>query len=107
MIFHTRLSLHLLKLKTSSLSHRPYGFSVPYRTLFSAFESIVIRHGGRPHWAKAHPFTPTELREAYPKFDDFTKVMENVDPLGVWRNEYIQRHLVGKEVGWRTFKKRQ
>lgn len=89
---------------------RPYGFSVPYRTLFSEFESIAIRHGGRPHWAKTHPFTPLELRRVYPKFDDFVTVMETVDPTGMWRNQYIQRHLVGKvgeEVGWRVFKERK
>jgi L-gulonolactone oxidase len=89
---------------------RPYGFPVPYRRFFTAFESIAIRHNGRPHWAKTHPFTPRELRKVYPKFDDFVRVMNKFDPLGVWRNEYIDRHIVGKmgeDVGLRVYKQRK
>ncbi|KAF9529067.1 gulonolactone oxidase Lgo1 [Crepidotus variabilis] len=87
------------------VQYKPFGLTVPYRKLFSAFERIVQRHSGRPHWAKAHPFTPAKLREVYPHFNDFQRVMKTVDPRGVWRNEYVERHLVGvdvadAEVGW-------
>jgi len=89
------------------VQYKPYGFPVPYRKYFDDFESIAIRHNGRPHWAKAHPFTPTELGKVYPKFDDFIRVMNKFDPLGVWRNEYIDRHLVGEEVDLRVYKQRK
>ncbi|KAJ6536388.1 L-gulonolactone D-arabinono-1,4-lactone oxidase [Mycena capillaripes] len=87
--------------------YKPYGFNVPYRRFFSAFEAIVARHGGRPHWAKAHHFTPATLRALYPRFDDFVKVLEEVDPEGVFRNEYVRRHVFGEGIGERVFKVRK
>ena len=83
---------------------RPYGFNVPYRRLFEAYETIVTRHGGRPHWAKAHALRPSELRKLYPKFDDFVDVLNLYDPDGVFRNEYVRRHIYGEEVHARVFK---
>jgi L-gulonolactone oxidase len=79
---------------------------VPYRRLFAGFETIVARHGGRPHWAKAHHFTPATLRKLYPHFDDFLRVLRDVDPEGVFRNEYVRRHVLGEEIGERVFKLR-
>ena len=87
---------------------RPYALRVPYRTLFRRFEAIVARHSGRPHWAKAHALRPAELRALYPRFDDFVRVLEDVDPRGMLRNEYVQRHLFGREgpeYGERVFKR--
>ena len=76
---------------------RPYGFEVPYEELFRGFEDIVIRHGGRPHWAKAHNMRPDDLRALYPRFDDFVRVLDEVDPQGMFRNEYVQRHIYGQQ----------
>lgn len=76
---------------------RPYGFLVPYRTLFHKFENILLKHQGRPHWAKAHGLKPADLRKSYPKFDEFVKVLEDVDGEGVFRNEYVKRHVFGEE----------
>jgi len=86
---------------------RPYGFNVPYRRLFDGFEKILARHQGRPHWAKAHPLVPEDLRKLYPDFDKFITVLDQVDPSGVFRSEYIQRHILGKQVDSRTFKTRR
>jgi L-gulonolactone oxidase len=83
---------------------------VPYRLLFDHFEQVLLRHGGRPHWAKAHPLRPSQLRELYPHLDDFTRVMQRVDPTGILRNPYIERHLfgtTGPDVADRVFKERQ
>lgn len=75
---------------------KPYGFEVPYKMLFERFEAILCRHGGRPHWAKAHNLRPETLRRLYPRFDDFTRVLGSVDPCGMFRNEYVERHIFGK-----------
>ena len=75
---------------------RPYGLEVPYQTLFQGFEAILARHGGRPHWVKAHSLRPDTLRKLYPRFDDFVRVLDDVDPDGIFRNEYVQRHIFGK-----------
>lgn len=86
---------------------RPYGFAMPYRKLFERFESICARYEGRPHWAKAHQLRPDTLRSLYPRFDDFVKVLEDVDSRGLFRNEYVQRHIFGRtgpEFDRRVFK---
>lgn len=86
------------------ISSRPYCFNVPYRKLFQAFEEIVSRHQGRPHWAKPHQLQPNDLRVLYPCFDDFIRLLNTVDPNGIFRNEYIQRHIMGKWIDPRVFK---
>ncbi|KZV72286.1 L-gulonolactone/D-arabinono-1,4-lactone oxidase [Peniophora sp. CONT] len=88
------------------MQYKPYGFNVPYRTLFRKFEDIVARHGGRPHWAKAHHLRPADLRAMYPRFDDFSAVLHRIDPSGMMRNEYVSRHIMGENIGERIFKPR-
>jgi len=85
---------------------RPYGFNVPYRRFFEGYEAILSRYRGRPHWAKAHHLRPDALRVLYPRFDDFKRVLDDVDPYGMFRNEYIQRHILGKPIDGRVFKSR-
>ena len=90
-------------------TRRPYGLNVPYRKLFSHFEQIMLRHCGKPHWAKTHPLRPDDLRKMYPRFDDFVRLVERVDPHGVFRNPYVERHLFGMrghQYDERVFKKR-
>ncbi|OBZ74341.1 L-gulonolactone oxidase [Grifola frondosa] len=92
------------------IQYKPYGLNVPYRKLFARFEDILARHGGKPHWAKAHRLRPDALRRLYPRFDDFVRVLEDVDPHGMFRNEYVQRHVFGKqgpEYDERVFKRLQ
>ena len=88
--------------------NRPYGLNVPYRKLFERFERMIIRYNGRPHWAKAHPLRPEDLRKLYHHFDDFIRVLRDVDPHGLFRNEYVERHLFGMEgpqYGARVYKR--
>ena len=50
------------------------------RAYFSAFESIVAEHGGRPHWGKLHTLDAARLGELYPRFEDFLRLREKLDP---------------------------
>ncbi|KAI0656292.1 L-gulonolactone/D-arabinono-1,4-lactone oxidase [Cubamyces menziesii] len=87
---------------------KPYGLNVPYRQLFARFEALMLAHGGTPHWAKTHPLGPDALRARYPRFDDFVRVLDAVDPHGLFRNPYVERHIFGRqgaEFGPRVFKK--
>lgn len=90
-------------------SLRPYGFTVPYRKFFAQFEAIVARHAGRPHWAKTHPLGPADLARLYPRLPDFVRVLQAVDPAGMLRNPYVERHLFGRTgpgAAPRVFKRR-
>ncbi|KZT53648.1 L-gulonolactone/D-arabinono-1,4-lactone oxidase [Calocera cornea HHB12733] len=80
------------------IQFKPYGVDVPWKELFRKFDKIMSSYGGRPHWAKTHPFGPTELRASYPHFDDFVHVLNEVDPNGLFRNDYVNRHIFGNSL---------
>ncbi len=65
----------------------------PYDRYFSAVERVLQDAGGRPHWGKLHSLRAEQLRERYPRFDDFLAVRRAVDPDGLLRNEYLDRVL--------------
>ncbi|GAB5593902.1 D-arabinono-1 [Umbelopsis nana] len=79
------------------IMYRPYGKPVPYKKYWRAYEDIMRSLGGRPHWAKAHGQTKSDLERSYPKFQDFLQVREKLDPKGIFINNYIERHIVGKK----------
>ena len=60
---------------------------------FRAVESIMAEHAGRPHWGKLHGLGAATLRERYPRFDDFRAVRAELDPTGVFGNDYLDRVL--------------
>lgn len=66
---------------------------MPYREYFAAFAAIAGAVGGRPHWGKMHDLDAGTLRERYPRFDDFLRVREQVDPHGVFSNGHLDRVL--------------
>lgn len=60
---------------------------------FEAVEQIMLEHGGRPHWGKLHTLTAEDLRERYPRFDDFLAVRDRLDPQRRFGNRYLERVL--------------
>lgn len=66
---------------------------MPYHEYFAGFAAIVARVGGRPHWGKMHDLDATALAKLYPRFDDFRRVREEVDPTGVFANPHLDRVL--------------
>ncbi|GAB6022414.1 hypothetical protein CHUAL_006531 [Chamberlinius hualienensis] len=75
------------------LSYRPYGKSIPREKIWRAYESIMLKAGGRPHWAKEHPLVAKELRELYPHFDKWCSLRQKYDPHDMFRNAYMDRIL--------------
>lgn len=66
---------------------------VPHEPYFRAFEAVCAGLGGRPHWGKLHYRDAESLRPAYPRFDDFLRVRETLDPARVFANDYLERVL--------------
>ncbi len=60
---------------------------------FRDAEAILAAHDGRPHWGKMHTLGRDELRARYPRFDDFLRVRDRLDPDRVFANEYLARVL--------------
>ena len=65
----------------------------PYEPYFRAFEAVCEPLGGRPHWGKMHYRDAESLRRAYPKFDDFRAVRDQLDPTRTFTNPYLDRVL--------------
>ena len=63
------------------------------RPYFDAVEQIMLRHGGRPHWGKLHSLDAGQLRERYPRFDDFIALRDRLDPKRVFGNRHLERIL--------------
>lgn len=60
---------------------------------FEAVERICLEYGGRPHWGKLHTLTAEQLRERYPRFDDFVALRDRLDPERRFANRYLDRVL--------------
>lgn len=60
---------------------------------FREIEQIMLEHGGRPHWGKLHTLSAPQLRERYPRFDDFLAVRERLDPERRFTNRHLERVL--------------
>jgi L-gulonolactone oxidase len=61
-----------------------------YEPYFRGAEAIFRNHGGRPHWGKMHYLKAKELSTMYPKWDDFQRLRERIDPQGVFLNPYLR-----------------
>lgn len=64
-----------------------------YEDYFRAVEQEMKALDGRPHWGKMHWRTYEDLQPAYPRFDDFVAVRDQVDPDRVFANAYLDTVL--------------
>jgi len=60
---------------------------------FAAVEQLMRGFGGRPHWGKMHTQSAETLREVYPRFDEFLRVRDELDPERRFANPYLDRVL--------------
>lgn len=71
-----------------------YGNDAAGREVEAALDAALRPLGGRPHWGKLHSVDHASgLRDMYPRFDDFLRVRERVDPNGVFLGAYARRLL--------------
>jgi FAD/FMN-containing dehydrogenase len=70
------------------------GVELPYQEFFADCESIFRNVGGRPHWGKLHSCSARELRDLYPRWDDFHALRRELDPRGRFLNTHL-RELFG------------
>ncbi|GGA75254.1 oxidoreductase [Pseudoclavibacter endophyticus] len=70
--------------------------TLDYRAYFEDVEPIFLRHGGRPHWGKKHTRAAEELGRMYPHWDRFLQLRRELDPDGVFLNDYL-RSVLGEE----------
>uniref|UniRef100_A0A4W2DRS5 L-gulonolactone oxidase n=2 Tax=Bos TaxID=9903 RepID=A0A4W2DRS5_BOBOX len=73
------------------IMYRPYGKDVPRLDYWLAYETIMKKVGGRPHWAKAHNCTRKDFEKMYPAFQRFCAIREKLDPTGMFLNAYLEK----------------
>jgi L-gulono-1,4-lactone dehydrogenase len=84
----------------STASGRATGYIAVHRQFhedptayFRGVEEIMKAHDGRPHWGKMNTRTAADLAPAYPRFTDFLKVRDRLDPDRMFGNDYLDRVL--------------
>jgi FAD-linked oxidoreductase len=65
-----------------------------YKTYFDAMETIFKKYNGRPHWGKMHTRTAAELSQLYPMWGKFQEIRTQLDPEGLFMNDYLKRLMV-------------
>jgi len=65
-------------------------------SLFRDFQNLLTsKYLGRPHWGKYNEMTPELTEKVYGKanFDRFNAVRKQLDPNGIFSNDYVKRAL--------------
>lgn len=64
-----------------------------WRPYFEAVEAIMDDYEGRPHWGKRHFQTAATLAPRYPRWSEFQRARDELDPRRTFANEYTERVL--------------
>jgi L-gulonolactone oxidase len=64
-----------------------------YDPYFHEVEKLYEAVGGRPHWGKLHTLGAEQLRERYPRFEEFVGLRDTLDPERRFGNAYLERVL--------------
>lgn len=62
-----------------------------FESYFRDVEQILKSYDARPHWGKLHFRTADDLNRLYPRFDDFLRIRDRVDPQKVFANSYTEQ----------------
>ncbi len=57
---------------------------------FRACEEIFLAHDGRPHWGKVNYLNGSQLESVHPRWADWWRVRNRVDPNGTFLNTYLR-----------------
>jgi xylitol oxidase len=67
------------------------------RELLPRIEEQLVPLGARPHWGKLFTVSPTDLAALYPRLPDFRALLQTYDPVGKFRNAFIEEYIIGAE----------
>jgi FAD-linked oxidoreductase len=70
---------------------------MPYAEYFRQAEAVYQNYQGRPHWGKMHTQDYRTFAQLYPRWNDFLRIRRQLDPQGVFLNEYL-RAMLGVDV---------
>ncbi len=58
-------------------------------------EAALDRFDARPHWGKVFLADAATIAARYERLPDFARLAERLDPRGVFRNDWLDRHVLG------------
>lgn len=79
--FYKRDSVTIAILQNNELEYKKY---------FDDIEPIFKAYDGRPHWGKKHTLKAMELKTLYPEWDNFLSIKKELDPEGIFLNDYLK-----------------
>jgi len=65
------------------------------KRILPPLEAALAPFDPRPHWGKLFLFTARDLEPRYERLSDFRGLAGRLDPRGKFRNEFIERHVLG------------
>jgi xylitol oxidase len=71
------------------------------RRVLPAIEDALAPFAPRPHWGKLFTMSPEAVRSSYEKLPQFAALLERHDPLGKFRNAYLDRYVFRDQRGGR------
>ena len=81
--------------------YRPYNRDPPCRErYYEAFEWLMKKLGGRPHWAKNFStVTREEMHMMYSEMNDWVRIRNEMDPEGMFVGDWHRRLLLPEDKG--------
>lgn len=61
----------------------------------AAIEEALLPLGARPHWGKLFLAGADAIAPRYERLAEFRRLCERLDPRGAFRNEWLERHVLG------------
>jgi xylitol oxidase len=65
------------------------------RKLLPVIEAELAPFQPRPHWGKLFTLPPAQLQSRYAKLTEFKQLVQEFDPQGRFRNEFLATNLYG------------
>ncbi|MCK5702321.1 MAG: FAD-binding protein [Cyclobacteriaceae bacterium] len=61
------------------------------KKLLPEIEAALAPFGVRPHWGKLYTIDAATVQRSYERFPDFLKLLKKYDPIGRFKNDYLNR----------------
>nr|WP_232243819.1 D-arabinono-1,4-lactone oxidase [Pseudomonas gessardii] len=68
-------------------------YTMDHHNVFAAIEPIFWKYAGRPHWGKLHSLNARALQALYPRWQEFARVRQALDPGGKFLNAHLSSIL--------------
>ncbi len=77
--------------------HFPWQLDWPtVNQLLPLVEAKLAPLGARPHWGKLFTLPPAQVQASYPLLPRFRELLNQYDPDGKFRNDFVERYIFGE-----------